>query len=396
LIFILCFLLFDFFLLLPLDPTCYPVVTRKKASLVLENGMEFKGFSFGARQQAAGEVVFNTAMTGYPESLTDPSYKGQILISTYPLIGNYGVPRNTIENGLSSQFESDRLQISGLIISDYSFKYSHWNAEKSLDEWLAEEHVPGIYGIDTRQLTRLIREQGAMLGKILTDGDTDFYDPNQENLVARVSVKSVSIYGKGEYKILLVDCGTKNNIIRCLLRRNVTVKRVPWDYPFQNESCDGIVLSNGPGDPARCQVTVRNLARQMEKNLPVFGICLGSQIMALAAGATTYKLKYGHRSHNQPVRMTGSSRCFITSQNHGFAVDPVTLEPGWEVFFTNLNDGTCEGVRHQEKPFFSVQFHPEASAGPVDTEFLFDDFMDMVKKYKTSLTDIQQNGEGKR
>jgi carbamoyl-phosphate synthase small subunit len=325
-------------------------------------------------------------MTGYPESLTDPSYKGQILVSTYPLIGNYGVPRTCVKNGLPVYFESDKLQVTGLVIADYSFKYSHWNAEKSLSQWMADQQVPGIYGVDTRFITRLIREKGAMLGKILSDHGIDFYDPNRDNLVKKVSTSDVSIYGSGDYKIVLVDCGTKNNIIRCLLKRNTTVMRVPWDYPFQKESCDGILLSNGPGDPVNCTDTIINTREVLTDNIPVFGICLGSQIMALAAGAATFKLKYGHRSHNQPVKMTHSNQCYITSQNHGYAIRMDSLPEEWEVIFENLNDHTCEGIAHRDRPFFAVQFHPEASAGPVDTEFLFDDFMAMVKKCKNERT----------
>ena len=355
--------------------------SRIPAKLVLEDGSVFKGYSFGATVSAAGEVVFSTAMTGYPESLTDPSYKGQILVATYPLIGNYGVPFANRENDLLQYFESDKVQITALVISDYSFSFSHWNAAKSLSEWLQEHNVPGIFGVDTRKLTRIIREKGAMLGKIIIDLDIPFYDPNLVNLVSQVSCIEREKYGNGRYRILLVDCGTKNNIIRCLLRRDTTVVRVPWDHQFDPSDYDGVLFSNGPGDPKMCEVSIKSAAKLLQGDVPFFGICLGSQIMALAAGADTYKLKYGHRSHNQPVKMANSERCFITSQNHGYAVDTSTLPAGWQSYFTNLNDGTCEGIRHAEKPYFAVQFHPEASAGPVDTEFLFDDFMNLVKKH---------------
>ena len=351
------------------------------AKLVLEDGSTFNGYSFGAPVSAAGEVVFSTAMTGYPESLTDPSYKGQILVATYPLIGNYGVPAENRENEMLQYFESDKVQITALVISDYSFSFSHWNAAKSLSEWLQEHNVPGIYGIDTRKLTRMIREKGAMLGKIIVDRDIDYYDPNKANLVSQVSCKDVRTYGNGRYRILLADCGTKNNIIRCLLRRDATVIRVPWDQAFDPGDYDGVLFSNGPGDPKMCDATIASAKKLLQGEVPFFGICLGSQIMALASGADTYKLKYGHRSHNQPVKMADSNRCFITSQNHGYAIDTATLPAGWQSYFTNLNDGTCEGVRHIEKPYFAVQFHPEASAGPVDTEFLFDDFMNLVIKH---------------
>jgi carbamoyl-phosphate synthase small subunit len=354
------------------------------ATLVMDDGTEFQGFSFGARKSAAGEVVFSTAMNGYPESLTDPSYKGQILVATFPLIGNYGVPEMKYKDGMAEFFESDKVHITGLVISDYSFNYSHWNAVKSLSDWLAEHNVPGIFGIDTRRLTKIIREKGAMLGKIIVNDDIPFYDPNKENLVNLVSAKIPKYYGNGRHKILLVDCGTKNNIIRCLLRRDTTVHRVPWDYPIDPAGYDGVLFSNGPGDPKMCRPTIENARKLLAADIPVFGICLGSQIMALAAGADTYKLKYGHRSHNQPVIMLDSGRCFITSQNHGYAVDTSTLPASWEPWFENLNDHTCEGIRHAIKPFFAVQFHPEASAGPVDTEFLFDYFIEKVKDYETA------------
>ena len=329
---------------------------------------------------AAGEVVFSTAMTGYPESLSDPSYRGQILVATYPLIGNYGVPEMQTDQGISVNFESGSLQVTGLVIADYSFSYSHWNAVKSLSEWLMEQNVPGISGIDTRTLTRIIREKGAMLGRILIGESIPFTDPNKENLVADVSTNEVKTYGNGRYRILLVDCGTKNNIIRCLLKRDATVVSVPWDHPIDMKTFDGVLLSNGPGDPKMCVATIENTRHLLQGDKPVFGICLGSQIMALATGADTYKLRYGHRSHNQPVRLTGTDRCFITSQNHGYAVDTATLKEGWKPWFVNLNDDTCEGIIHDKLPFMAVQFHPEASAGPVDTEFLFDDFMKMVRE----------------
>ncbi len=355
----------------------------KEINLVLEDGTEFKGKSFGYEGSISGEVVFNTAMTGYPESLTDPSYKGQILVLTYPLIGNYGVPGTSKENNLHKFFESHVLHISGLIISDYSMKYSHWNAAQSLSEWLKSGNIPGVFGIDTRELTKILREKGTMLGKIIADQkDTDFYNPAADNLVAQVSIKQKETYGSGEYKILLVDCGVKYNIIRCLLDRDTTVTRVPWDYDFSNEDYDGLFISNGPGDPKQCTVTIENIRKAYEKNKPIYGICLGNQLMALAAGANTYKLKYGHRSHNQPVIKVGTDKAYITSQNHGYAIDNSTLNESWQPLFLNLNDNTNEGMVHKTKPFFSTQFHPEASSGPLDTEFLFDDFIDLVQKHK--------------
>ncbi|MGE5383678.1 MAG: glutamine-hydrolyzing carbamoyl-phosphate synthase small subunit [Omnitrophica WOR_2 bacterium] len=353
---------------------------NQEIKLVLEDGTEFIGKSFGFNKSVAGEVVFNTSMTGYPENLSDPSYTGQILVATYPLIGNYGVPEEVRENGLLKYFESDKIQITALIISDYSFSYSHWNSNKSLATWLKENKIPGIYGIDTRELTKIIREKGAMPGKVICNNtDVDFYDPNKDNLTGKVTTSEIITYGTGKYKIILVDCGVKNNIIRCLLKRNTTVIRVPAGYDFTNDDYDGIFLSNGPGDPKTAESTIEYVKKAYQTGKPIMGICLGCQIMALAAGADTYKLKYGHRSHNQPVLQVGTNKCFITSQNHGFAINIKTLPDEWETLFVNVNDNTCEGIRHKSKPFFAAQFHPEASSGPTDTEYLFDDFIKMIE-----------------
>ena len=352
----------------------------KKIALVLENGMIFEGYSFGYESPASGEVVFNTAMVGYPESLTDPSYSGQILTVTYPLVGNYGVPENRILDGLSEFYESEKIQVSGLIISEYSHEYSHWNAHKSLGEWLKDHKVPGIYGVDTRVLTKLIREEGSMKGKIIFNSpdEINFIDPSLENQVAKVSCKEVLRYGNGSKTVVLVDCGVKHNIVRCLLKKDVNIIRVPWDYDFNTLEYDGLFISNGPGNPEHCQITVDHIKVAMQNNKPIFGICMGNQLLAKAAGATTYKLKYGHRSHNQPVQMANSTKCFITSQNHGYAVDTEKLSEDWEVLFTNMNDGSNEGIRHKSKPWFSAQFHPEAASGPTDTEFLFDLFFEQL------------------
>lgn len=354
--------------------------TTKKASLILDDGTVFVGKSFGYEKPVAGEVVFNTAMMGYPESLTDPSYSGQILVTTYPLIGNYGVPRREEVNGLSRFYESEKIHVEALVVSDYSFEYSHWNAAKSLADWLKEEEIVGIYDIDTRELTKRLREHGSMKGKIVIEGgdDIEFVDPNLTNLVAKVSCKEVIRYGNGDKKVVLVDCGVKHNIIRCLLKRNVTVIRVPWDYDFNTLEYDGLFISNGPGDPDMCGITVDHIRQAMNGTKPIFGICMGNQLLSKAGGARTYKLKYGHRSHNQPVRMVGTNKCFITSQNHGYAVDNNTLGDDWEPLFLNMNDGTNEGIRHKRLPFFSAQFHPEAASGPTDTEFLFDTFIDKI------------------
>ncbi len=351
------------------------------SQLILEDGSAYSGTSFGFERSVSGEVVFNTAMTGYPESLTDPSNKGQILVLTYPLIGNYGVPDSGIENGMLRFFESEKIHISGLIISEYSFENSHWNAIKSLDEWLKEQEIPAIFGLDTRAITKKLREKGVMSGKIICGSQMiDFEDINRRNLVAEVSTDEVIIYGNGRHKIVLVDCGVKNNIIRRLLMRDTTVIRVPWDYDFSEISYDGLFISNGPGDPKKCEATISHLRNSLQDEKPIFGICLGNQLLALASGADTFKLKYGHRSLNQPVLQVGTKRCYITSQNHGFATDASTIGKDWDELFVNVNDGTNEGIIHKTKPFFSTQFHPEASSGPTDTDFLFDKFIDLINQ----------------
>lgn len=385
---------------------------RKTATLVLDDGSKFHGFSFGYDKAVAGEVVFNTAMTGYPESLTDPSYAGQLMVLTYPLVGNYGVPPFSIEeNDLPTFMESEKIHAEAIIVSDYSEEYSHWNAVESLSDWLKREMIPGITGIDTRALTKKIREHGVMMGRIvISDADnevesgkvkdeSEMPDYGSINYVDRVSCKDIIVYrpdgtsttypiGSDNFqlspfnsqlkRVVLLDCGVKANIIRCLLKRNVTVVRVPWDYDFNTLEYDGLFISNGPGDPDTCDVAVQHIRKALAGDKPICGICMGNQLLAKAGGASIYKLKYGHRSHNQPVRMVGTERCFITSQNHGYAVDNDTLGADWEPLFINMNDGTNEGIKHKTKPFFSSQFHPEACSGPLDTEFMFDKFADLL------------------
>ncbi|NIR51212.1 glutamine-hydrolyzing carbamoyl-phosphate synthase small subunit [candidate division KSB1 bacterium] len=350
------------------------------AKLVLEDGSVFAGQAFGSPTSTAGEVVFNTGMVGYPESFTDPSYEGQILILTYPLIGNYGVPPlGEMDGQLVRAFESQRIHIAGLVVSEHSKNFSHWTGKTDLHSWLEDNRIPGISGVDTRWLTQKLREKGCMLGKIVVEQqDVDFIDPNLENLVARVSPSEPIEYGDGAKKVLLINCGCKLNIVRSLLKRDVTVRVVPWDWDISKEQYDGILISNGPGDPKMCETTVERVRKALEYDTPAFGICLGSQVLALAAGADTYKLKYGHRSQNQPCVLVGSKRCYITSQNHGYAVDEKSLPPDWDPWFFNANDGTNEGIRHRNKPFISVQFHPEASPGPLDTGYLFDQFIEML------------------
>ena len=356
----------------------------REVTLVLSDGTKFKGKSFGSEKPVAGEVVFNTAMMGYPESLTDPSYAGQLMTLTYPLVGNYGVPPFSIEqNGLATFMESDKIYAQAIIVSDYSEAYSHWNAKESLADWLKREGVPGITGVDTRELTKVLREHGVMMGQIIFDDEPENI-PTAEyegvNWVDKVSCKDVIRYNEGAgRKVVLVDCGVKNNIIRCLINRGVEVIRVPWNYDYTDMEFDGLFLANGPGDPDMCVDAVEVLKKQMSTSRkPICGICMGNQLLAKAGGATIYKLKYGHRSHNQPVREVGTNRCYVTSQNHGYAVDAATLGNDWRELFVNMNDGSNEGIRHLSHPWFSSQFHPEACSGPVDTEFMFDRFIETL------------------
>ena len=356
----------------------------RNVTLVLQDGTKFHGKSFGYDAPVAGEVVFNTAMMGYPESLTDPSYAGQLVTLTFPLVGNYGVPPFTFgPEGLPTFMESDHIHASAIIVSDYSEQYSHWNANESLAEWLKREHVPGITGIDTRELTKVLREHGVMMGQIIFDDEPENIPQAQYegvNFVDRVSCKEIIRYNEGAGKrVVLVDCGVKANIIRNLIERGLEVVRVPWNYDYTEMEFDGLFLGNGPGDPDLCQDAVNILRQQMSKSRkPICGICMGNQLMAKAGGANIYKLKYGHRSHNQPVRMVGTDKCYITSQNHGYAVDASTLDKDWNELFVNMNDGSNEGVCHNTNPWFTSQFHPEACSGPVDTLFMFDLFVEKL------------------
>lgn len=354
-----------------------------KSRLVLEDGSIFEGVSFGAGKSVAGEVVFNTGMVGYAESLTDPSYRGQILVLTYPLIGNYGIAKPIPQKGLIANFESERIQAAGLIVANYSFDYSHWSAVKSLSVWLKGENIPALTGIDCRALTKRLREKGVMVGKIISGGqDVPFFDPNKKNLVQEVSIKQPVVYQRGEKRVALIDCGVKHSIISNLLKRGVTVIRYPWDFNiFENsDNFDAVVISNGPGNPKMIGKTIQTVKEALNFSLPMLGICLGNQILALACGADTYKLKYGHRSQNQPCLEIDTRRCYITAQNHGYAVDENTLPEGFQVWFRNANDNTNEGIRHWKKPLRSVQFHPEATPGPTDTERIFDEFLSLIKK----------------
>jgi len=342
-----------------------PQTQARRARLVLADGTEFVGRAFGAPVSAAGEVVFNTGMVGYPETLTDPSYRAQILTFTYPLLGNYGVP----EAADRTRFESDRIQVAAALVGTLSDETRHWTAGRSLDRWLRDEGVPGVADLDTRALTKRLRAHGTVSGKILVDGDptgeitseSPFADISQRNLVAEVSVPEPVLHGEGRRRVVLVDCGAKTNIVRSLVRRGVEVLQVPWDHDLNAEDGDAVFVTNGPGDPKRAVATIDHLREALKGNRPIFGICLGSQLLGLAAGCDTYKLKFGHRS-----------------QNHGYAIDGTTLPEDWREWFVNANDGSNEGIRHCDKPFRAVQFHPEARPGPEDTAFLFDRFVDSL------------------
>lgn len=376
------------------------------ASLLLSDGTVWKGDSFGAKVDSDGEVVFSTAMTGYPESMTDPSFRGQILVSTFPLIGNYGVPSEELnEWGFSKNFESEAIHVKGLIVAQVSETYSHHAAVSSIQHWMEHHGVPGITGIDTRALTKHLREKGVMLGRILQNDPAssadyaeiikDIDDPNKRNLVADVSCTEVITYEPtkneqptNELTIVAYDCGMKRNIIRSFLRRGVKVVRVPWNFDLVSYDgpIDGVFISNGPGDPKTCVPTINALKKAIEGNIPTFGICLGNQLLALAIGGDTYKLPYGHRGANQPCveaddNGVNTSHCIITSQNHGFAVDE-KLPKGWHVWWRNANDNTVEGIKHESGKFFSVQFHPEATPGPEDANYLFDEFVRVMTENK--------------
>ncbi|HKM78711.1 MAG TPA: glutamine-hydrolyzing carbamoyl-phosphate synthase small subunit [Candidatus Bathyarchaeia archaeon] len=357
--------------------------------MILEDGTVFKGYSFGAQKSANGEAVFSTSMVGYPEALTDPSYRGQIVCLTYPLVGNYGVPDYEIKSeGLPEFYESDHIQVRGLVVHGVCEKPSHYQSVRNLDEWLRSENIPGIYGVDTRRLTRVLRERGVMLSEIVTDDVNGKFsmkidDPNKSNLVREVSVRRSITYCEGrEDRVALIDCGVKFSIIRNLLKRNFAVTRMPYDVKASDvmeAEPAGIVVSNGPGDPKTCKSAIKTIQELIETGMPVLGICLGNQLIALAEGADTYKMKYGHRSQNQPVLDVESGRCYITTQNHGYAVDKESLErAGLGVWFVNANDRSIEGIKHPKKPCWGVQWHPEASPGPIDTEFIFDFFAEVV------------------
>lgn len=378
-----------------------------RATFTIRDGPIFHGKSFGAKTSISGEAVFTTSLVGYPESMTDPSYRGQILVFTQPLIGNYGVPSDARdEYGLLKYFESPNIQACGIVVADAALKYSHWTAVESLSDWCAREGVPAITGVDTRAIVTYLREQGSSLGKISVgeeydaDEDEAYDDPSAINLVAKVSTKAPFHVPspKGNAHVALIDCGVKENIIRSIVGRGASVTCLPWDYPIHKTAhhFDGVFISNGPGDPTHCRQTSDNLKKLMDtSNIPIMGICLGHQLLATAAGAKTIKMKYGNRAHNIPALDLMTGKCHITSQNHGYAVDPTTLPDEFKEYFSNLNDGSNEGMIHKSRPIFSTQFHPEAKGGPLDSSYLFDAYLNSVQQYKAQ-NDTLKGGKDNR
>ncbi|MBO5448522.1 MAG: glutamine-hydrolyzing carbamoyl-phosphate synthase small subunit [Ruminococcus sp.] len=356
----------------------------QKAYLILENGTVFEGKSFGAVGEAIGEIVFTTAMTGYLETLTDPSYYGQIVVQTFPLIGNYGV--------IPSDFESGCPHVKAYIVRDWCQEPSNFRCEGDLDIFLKQHNIVGLYGIDTRQLTRIVREHGVMNGRIVPEGAsfglTDIKNYKIEDAVKNTTCDKETVYtpeGEVKRRVVLFDFGAKANICRSLVQRGCEVTVVPAYTTCDRVAelaPDGIMLSNGPGDPAENVEIIAELKKLSEKKIPTFGICLGHQLLALAHGAKTHKLKYGHRGANQPAENVETGRVYITSQNHGYAVVNESLPECAKVSYINANDGTCEGVKYFNEPAFSVQFHPEACGGPLDTGFLFDEFIAMIDANK--------------
>ncbi|KAI9296608.1 small subunit of carbamoyl-phosphate synthase [Neoconidiobolus thromboides FSU 785] len=364
--------------------------------LKLKSGQLFKGLSFGAEKECSGEAVFTTSTVGYPESMTDPSFRGQILVFTQPLIGNYGAPNTTRDEfNLLKYYESEKIQVEGIIVNDYATQYSHWNAIESLGAWCKRNNVPAISNVDTRMVVKLLRDQGSTLASMQFDKEkeSEYKDPNLRNLVDEVSTKKVYTVGKGKINIAVIDCGIKNNILRSLLGQSEDIKLtvLPWNYDIINNKIegksihdfDGLFLSNGPGNPNYCQELISNMSYLVENfNKPIFGICMGNQVLGKSIGLDVYKMKFGNRGHNQPAINLLTNRCFITSQNHGYALNDTVLPNNWLKYFTNANDHSNEGIKHQFKPISSVQFHPEAKGGPMDTHFLFKDYIELVKQYK--------------
>jgi carbamoyl-phosphate synthase small subunit len=366
----------------------------KKAALELSNGVRFEGRAIGANVSVSGEMVFNTGMLGYSEAMTDPSYLGQILVFSFCLIGNYGVPSSKGGDFFAAKgHESSSIKTQGIIVSDIYGGCHHHDNGVSLEEWMIENNVPGIAGIDTRYLVQMIREEGNLFGRIIPEAakkekinkfeflknfnDDEFIDPSKYNLMPSVSTKEKQIFGDGgKKKVAVIDCGAKLNISRMLAERGCEVHLLPWDTDFSKENVDGWLISNGPGDPQNTGDLVERVRKDvLLSGKPVLGICLGHQILSLASGANTRRLPHGHRSHNQPVFSLPEKHAYMSSQNHRYAVEKKSIQDGWELWFVNANDDSVEGLKHKTKPMMSVQFHPEASSGPNDTSWIMDKFV---------------------
>jgi len=374
---------------------------NKIGKLILDDGAVFDGIGFGFPTTAIGEIVFNTGMVGYPETLTDPSYGGQILTLTYPLVGNYGVPNPEIkdDDGIQKFFESDKIQVRGLVIHELSLVASHWNLSMTLDEWLYHEKIPGISGIDTRALTTKLRSKGVMMAAlVVSDNEIDVEQVknklaaatnyNSEEFMDQVSTKSEQVFGNEKESVVIIDVGTKNAILRSIRNIGYKVIKVPWDTSIEkilSYKPKGVVISNGPGDPQKCPETIKTAKSLIEKNIPTLGICLGAQILGLAGQASTYKLKYGHRGQNKSCVNLDNNQVYVTSQNHGYCISPESLKDSeFDLWFTNADDKTVEGIKHKKQKCIAVQFHPEASPGPYDCKFIFEELKHLMGEGKSA------------
>ncbi len=374
---------------------------KKFGKLILDDGTVLDGIGFGYSTAVFGEIVFNTGMVGYPETLTDPSYSGQILTFTYPLIGNYGVPDPAIkdDDGISSYFESDKIQVRGLVIHELSMIASHWNLSMTLDEWLYKEKISGISGIDTRELTKKLRTSGVMMAALAVS-DTEIDEAKvkkqlssaqnytTEKFMDVVSTKDEQVFGKDKKTVVVIDTGVKNAILRNIREIGYKVVKVPWNSSIEkilSYKPKGVVVSNGPGDPQNCPDTINTAKSLIEKNIPTLGICLGAQILGLAGGVDTYKLKYGHRGQNKPCVNLENDQVYVTSQNHGYCISPDTLKNSeFNLWFSNTDDKTVEGIKHKKQKCIAVQFHPEASPGPYDCKFVFEELKNLMEEEKAA------------
>ena len=374
---------------------------NKFGKLILNDGTVFEGMGFGYPGVSIGELVFNTGMVGYTETLTDPSYSGQILTMTYPLVGNYGVPDPALvdKDGISKHMESSKIQARGLVVHELSLVASHWNLHMTLDQWLYKEQIPGISGIDTRDLTKRLRTGGVMMAALAVSDseiDTDKVKKdlanaphyNHEMFMNTVSTKHEQVFGSGAESVIVIDAGTKNAILRNVRDLGCKVIKLPWNASFEKVMSygpSGVIISNGPGDPQKCPETIDTAKKLIENNIPTLGICLGAQIIGIAGNAQTYKLKYGHRGQNKPCVNIEDNQVYVTSQNHGYGITPESLDSSeFNLWFTNADDNTVEGIKHKTQNCIAVQFHPEASPGPYDCKFVFETLKKMMEDHKAA------------